>query len=90
MPLIQCYIEDEEVAIQTGNDCQKPLDGIDGRPIIHLHYAPELKNVKLRLHSVGILQYYCYTDFMWNQILANPNGQKMSFLAIVEVLNISF
>ena len=60
--------------------------------LIHsVHYAPEtFKNVKLRLVFVEIWWFYCHSDFAWNQILANSNSPKMSFLAILEVLNFYF
>ena len=31
-----------------------------------------------------------HSNFAWNQILANWNGPKMSFLAILEVLSFDF
>ena len=49
-----------------------------------------VQNVNFRLHSVEILQSYCHSNFTWNQILGNSNGQKMSFLAILEFLNFDF
>ena len=33
---------------------------------------------------------HCHSDFTWNPILVNSNGQKMSFLAILEILNFDF
>ena len=45
------------------------------------------QNVKLMLHFVEIAWFYCHSDFTWNQILANSNGSKMSFLTILELLN---
>ena len=44
------------------------------------------QKVKIRLHSVRILRFYCYSDFEWNQILGNWLRSKTSFLAILEVL----
>ena len=46
------------------------------------------QNVKLRLDFVEIWLFYRHSDFTWNQILAKSNGSKISFLAIVEVLNL--
>ena len=55
---------------------------------IREHYAPE--NFKmLRKYGVEILQFNCYSDFSWNQILVNSKGQRTSFLAIVMVLNLN-
>ena len=34
--------------------------------------------------------FYRHSDFTWNQILANWNSPKMSFLAILETLNFEF
>ena len=48
------------------------------------------QNVKLRLDFVEIWLIYRHSDFTWNQILANYNGPKMLFLAILEVLNFHF
>ena len=48
------------------------------------------QNVKLRLDFVEIWSFYRHSDFTWNQILVNSNGPKMSFLAILEVLNFDF
>ena len=31
-----------------------------------------------------------HSDFTWNPVLANSNGPKISFLAILETLNIEF
>ena len=45
------------------------------------------KNLKLRQHSMKILQFAYQSDFTWNQILVNLNGQKMPFLALLGVLN---
>ena len=42
------------------------------------------------LHSVKICEFYCQSDFTWNQILVHLNGPKMSFLPIYEVLNFDF
>ena len=39
---------------------------------------------------MAIFQIYCPTDFTWNQILTYSNGQKVSFFAILEVLNFDF
>ena len=52
-----------------------------------LHYAPI---VKLRFEFVDIWWFCHHSDFAWNQILANSNSPKMSFLAIWEVLNFDF
>ena len=51
-----------------------------------------VQNVKLRLDFIEIWSYYRlrHSDFTWNQILVNSNGPKMSFLAILEVLNCGF
>ena len=46
--------------------------------------------MKLRLAFVQILSFYRHSDFTWNQILANSIGPKMSFLAILEVLDFDF
>ena len=48
------------------------------------------QNVKLRLDFVRIWSYYCHSNFSWNWILANSNGPKMLFLAILEVPNFNF
>ena len=58
-----------------------------------MHYAPEsrnFQNVKLRLDFVEIRSFYRHSDIRWSQILVNSNGLKMSFLAILEVLNFDF
>ena len=55
--------------------------------------APCFRNfqkVKLRLGFVEIWSFYRHSDFTRNQILANSNGQKTSFSAILEVLNFDF
>ena len=43
--------------------------------------------MKLRFDFVEIWSFYRHSEFKWNQILANSNGPKMSFLPILEVLN---
>ena len=48
------------------------------------------QNVKLRLDFVEIWSFYCHSDFLWNPISANSYSPKMSFLAILEVLNFEF
>ena len=48
------------------------------------------QNVKLRLDFVEVWSFYQHSDFTWNQILANWNGPKMSFIAISETLNFDF
>ena len=48
------------------------------------------QNVKLRLDFVDIWWFYRHSDFTWNQVFANSNGPKMSFLAILKVLNFDF
>ena len=48
------------------------------------------QNVKLKLDFVEIWSLYCHSDFTWNAILGNSNSPKMSFLAILEVLNCDF
>ena len=51
----------------------------------------KLTNVKkLRQHGVEISQFACQSDFTWSQILVNSNSQKMSFLALSEVMNLNF
>ena len=45
------------------------------------------QNVKLRLDFVEIWWFYRHSDFAWNHILANSNGPKMSFMAILETQN---
>ena len=55
--------------------------------------APCFRNfqkVKLRLGFVEIWSFYRHSDFTRNQILANSNCLKMSFLAILETLNLEF
>ena len=44
------------------------------------------QNVKLRLHGVGVLRFYCHSNFTWNQILLNWNGQKCDFWQFQGVL----
>ena len=46
--------------------------------------------MKLRIDFVEIWLFYRHSDFMWNPVLENSNGPKMSFLAILEVLNFDF
>ena len=46
------------------------------------------QNVKLRLDFVKIWWFYCPSDFTGNQILANSNSPKLSFLAFLEALNL--
>ena len=48
------------------------------------------QNVKLRLDFVKIWLFYRHSNFMWNQILEDSNGLKISFLALLEVLNFDF
>ena len=48
------------------------------------------QNVKLRLDFVEIWSFYRHSDFTWNQILLISNGPKMSFLAILETVNLEF
>ena len=45
------------------------------------------QNVKLRLDVAEIWLFYRHSDFAWNHTLANSNGPKMSFMAILEMLN---
>ena len=57
-----------------------------------LHYAPEI----FKMWSLGLtlLKFDTFTATYkystWNQLLANPKGQKLSFLAVSEVLNFDF
>ena len=53
-------------------------------------YSRNFQNVKWRLDFVEIGSFYRHSDFVWNQILANSNSQKMSFWAIWKVLNFDF
>ena len=48
------------------------------------------QNVKLRLDFIEIWSFYRHSDCTWNRILVNSNGPKMSFLAILETLNLGF
>ena len=48
------------------------------------------QNVKLRLDFVEIWSFYRHSELTWNHILGNSNSPKMSFLAILEVLNLDF
>ena len=63
---------------------------------VHLHLdvlalcSINYQNVKLRLDLVEIWKFSCHSDFTWNQLLANSNGPKMSFLTISKVLNFEF
>ena len=50
----------------------------------------KFQNVKLRLDFVEIWILHRHSNFMWNQILGNSNGLKMSFLAISETQNFKF
>ena len=61
-----------------------------GKILIQCCQLYHFQNVKLRLDFVEIWSFCCHSDFTWNQILASLNGPKMSFLAIIEVLNFVF
>ena len=61
-----------------------------GKILIQCCQLYHFQNVKLRLDFVEIWSFYRYSDFMWNQILVNSNIPKMSFLAILEILNFDF
>ena len=52
--------------------------------------SKNFQNVKLRPDFVQIWSFYCYSEFTWNQILVHSNGSKMSFLAILDILNFDF
>ena len=53
--------------------------------------SKSFQNVKLGLDDfVEIWPFYRHSDFTWNPILANSDGPKMSFLAILETLNFDF
>ena len=49
-----------------------------------------IENVKLRLDFVEIWWFYRHSNFVWNQVLANSNGWKCHFLAILETQNFEF
>ena len=64
-------------------------------PMLKKYYTHQQQNswmqdVKLRLDFVDIWSFYHHSDFTWNQILANWNGPKMSFIAISETMNFDF
>ena len=48
------------------------------------------QNVKIKLDFVEIWSIYNHFDFTRNQILANSNGPKMSFMAILESWALNF
>ena len=48
------------------------------------------QHVKLRQTGVKMLQFACHSVFMWNQILLNSNGQKVSLLELLQVPNFNF
>ena len=50
--------------------------------------SKNFQKVKLRLDFVEIWSFYRHSDFTWNQIFANSNGPKISFLAILETQNV--
>ena len=54
---------------------------------LHSLCSRNFQYVKLRLDFVEIWSFYCHSDFIWNQFMANSNGPKVSFLAISETLN---
>ena len=58
----------------------------ESKKVNSAHYAPET----FKMWSLGftlLKSFYRHSDFMWNQILENSNGLKMSFLAILDTLN---
>ena len=48
------------------------------------------QNVKIRLDFVETWWFFCHSDFMWNPILVNSNGPKVSFLSILKTPNFEF
>ena len=48
------------------------------------------QNVKLRFDFVEIWSFYRHSDFTWNQIFANSDGQKMSFWQFYRFWNLIF
>ena len=56
----------------------------------HSLCSRNFQNEKLRRDFVEIWSFYHQSDFMWNPILVNSYGPKMSFLAILQTLNFEF
>ena len=58
--------------------------------LFHYLCSRNFQNMKLRLNFVKIWSFNLNSDFAWNQILAYSHSSKMSFLAILEGLNLDF
>ena len=48
------------------------------------------QNVQLRLHGVGILQSYCYSNFTWNQIFGKIRISINELITVLETLYFRF
>ena len=77
------------MAIHHGNVLHLDVDENLFIVLSALHYAPETLNMWGQ-HEVVMLQFACHSVFTWNQILVNSNSQKMSFLALLQLLNCRF
>ena len=57
----------------------KRLQGECGQIYSESLWSRNFHNLKLRQHGVEIWQFVCHSDFTWNQILVNSDGQKCHF-----------
>ena len=76
-------------------DPNKNVCFLNGSFVQTEHFCPftmlqNLSKCEVKAWLCWNLLFYCHSDFMWNQILVNSDGQKLSFLAILEVLNFDF
>ena len=85
-------VKDENIPSASTNQI---MDGHNMGPVLGTYsnwctMLQKLSKCEVRHHLVKIWWFYHHSSLTWNQILADSTGQKMSFLAILEVLILDF